>query len=86
MVMDSRRTDGQLAVETMTDSWGKTREGRQTDCRGIDGQPVRVSLEMGGFKQLLSTLTFNQGLSTASTVKHGLNTWIVQSYSPGGYL
>ena len=47
---------------------------------------VRVSLEMGGFKQLLSTLTFNQGLSTASTVKHGLSTWIVQSYSPGGYL
>ena len=44
MAMDSRRTDGQLAVETMTDSWGKTREGRQTDrqtdCRGIDGQPA----------------------------------------------
>ena len=45
MAMDSRRTYGQLAVETMTDGWwGKTREGRQmdrqTDCRGIDGQPA----------------------------------------------
>ena len=46
MAMDSRRTYGQLAVETMTDGWwGKTREGRQMDRQtdglsGIDGQPA----------------------------------------------
>jgi len=47
MAMDSRWTDGQLAVETMTDSWRKKQErvgrrtNRQMDGRGgIDGQPA----------------------------------------------